>query len=372
MEKPLRSIFFVVPYPTHSIPGQRFRFELFLKALIKEGISYKISPFVSKRFYKIVFQKGHFIQKVGFTLLGYGKRLGDLFRARSFDIIFIYRETTPFRTIFFEWWCKKVWKKKIVYDFDDAIFLPAISDSNRVVSILKNSQKVFKTIQMSDIVFVGNQYLASHARAFNDRIEILPTIIDTNAYAQQKKNLTENRQLCLGWSGSFSTISYFLDTIPLIQKIHSSSSHKFRVKIIGKAGIRIPGIEVKSIAWQRDTEVSDLCEMDIGIMPLKDDPWSWGKCGLKILQYMALGIPPVASNVGVNKDIVIDGVNGFLAQTDEEWFQKIQTLLEDQDLRNHMGKMARKTIEENYSLKKYTSYFISQLRGLFHKPQMTP
>ena len=194
----------------------------------------------------------------------------------------------------------------------------------------------------------GNQYLADYAKKTNQNVTIVPTTIDTEKYQVVEKN-SENDLITIGWSGSFSTVPH-LDTIrEVFQEL--AKKENFRLKVIGTSTYEIPGVNIEAMAWKSESEVEDLTSIDIGIMPLPDDEWSKGKCGLKALQYMALGIPTICSPVGVNATIIEDGVNGFLASGKDEWIRKIKQLMNSVELRRKFGQAGRKTVEEKYSAK---------------------
>jgi glycosyltransferase involved in cell wall biosynthesis len=193
---------------------------------------------------------------------------------------------------------------------------------------------------------VGNPYLAEFARQVNDNVTIIPTTIDTSKY-KPVKTRERNGPLVIGWTGSYSTVQH-LDTMRgAIKKL--SESESFRLRVIGTPSYNIEGVETEAMQWCAATELEDLSEIDIGMMPLPDDNWSKGKCGLKALQFMALGIPTICSPVGVNTDIIQDNENGLIADSEDEWVEKLQRLLKSRDLRERLGRAGRQTVEERYS-----------------------
>jgi glycosyltransferase involved in cell wall biosynthesis len=195
----------------------------------------------------------------------------------------------------------------------------------------------------------GNPYLADYARQFNPQnVTVIPTTIDTDKY-HFPENKPENEVPVIGWSGSHSTVQH-LDTLrETLQDLAKVA--KFRLRVIGTPNYKIEGVDVEAMAWRSETETSDLEPIDIGVMPLPDDQWSKGKCGLKALQYMALGVPTMCSPVGVNSDIIQDGENGFLASAKDEWIEKLKRLLASAELRRKLGAAGRRTVEEKYSAK---------------------
>ncbi|MBK9316901.1 MAG: glycosyltransferase family 4 protein [Acidobacteria bacterium] len=239
----------------------------------------------------------------------------------------------------------------VVFDFDDAVFVSYVSPSNGYLSKLKFPGKTAGVCRLSAHVMAGNSYLADYARRYNPNVTIIPTTIDTEKYLPLTNTplKTGNRKLetVIGWSGSFSTVQH-LDTLRGAL-LRLGQSEKFGMRVIGTTVYRLNGIEVEAMPWRSATEVEDLQAIDIGVMPLPDDDWSRGKCGLKALQYMALGIPTICSPVGVNTEIIQDGVNGFIADSEEEWVAKLKRLIHSPELRHEIGMAGRKTVEERYS-----------------------
>ena len=191
----------------------------------------------------------------------------------------------------------------------------------------------------------GNEYLAEYARAVNDRVTVIPTTVDTARYTVEPR--PPNDVPVIGWTGSHSTARH-LDTLqPALRRL--AGRERFRLRVIGAPGYKVEGLDVEAMAWQSETEVEDLRPLDVGVMPLPDDPWSRGKCGMKALQYMGLAVPAVCSPVGVNSEIIRDCENGFLASTEDEWVEKLSLLLRSPELRARLGRAGRETIEARYS-----------------------
>lgn len=277
----------------------------------------------------------------------------------QYDIIFIAREAFMTGSIFFENRFRKS-KAKIVYDFDDAIWIDVISQNNRALAWLKDANKTSKIISLADLVFAGNNFLAEYATKYNPRVVIIPTTIDTDLY-QPRYKVDNTKSIVIGWSGSVSTIEHFKHAIPALQKLKEKFGDRIIFRVIGDGDYRNKSLGIEGLPWKHATELDDLRHIDIGIMPLPDNEWTWGKCGLKGLQYMALEVPTVMSPVGVNQKIIEDGVNGFLAAHIDEWVSKISRLVEDPDFRIRMGQAGRKTVVDRYSVisqqQNYLSFF---------------
>jgi glycosyltransferase involved in cell wall biosynthesis len=287
------------------------------------------------------------------------KRTGDWFGMNKYDIIFIFRDALMTGSVFFEKRFARS-KAKIIFDFDDAIWLQNVSEANKKLSFLKDAGKTGTIIKLSDLIFAGNQYLKDYASQYNSNIVIVPTTIDTDLYVSKKRN-DASSTVCIGWSGSFSTIQHFALAIPALRRIKDKYGDKVKFKIIGDASYYCKELETQGVAWIAATELEDLSEIDIGVMPLPDDEWAKGKCGLKGLQYMALGIPTLMSPVGVNTEIIQHGMNGYLPSTEDEWVDILVKLVENKDCRTRIGNAGRQTVVDKYSVEawkgKYLEYF---------------
>jgi glycosyltransferase involved in cell wall biosynthesis len=286
------------------------------------------------------------------------RRAKDVLRAGRYDIVFIYREAFPTGWTFFERLLKMT-GAKIILDFDDAIWLPAISEANRTLQWLKNPAKINRIIALSDRVIVGNTYLANHARQFNRNVVIFPSTINLDYY-QLHVNQADNpakEKLVIGWSGSHTTIEHFETIVPVLKKLRAKYAGRVEFIVYGDPLYENKELNIKGIQWSHESEVSTISSFDIGIMPLPDNEWTRGKCAMKGLQYMGLGVPAVLAAVGMNNDVVEDGINGFLAKNEDEWLDKLSQLIDDRGLRYKMGRAGRQTIEEDFSCQaKYMDY----------------
>ncbi len=353
-------ILFLVPYPLKEAPSQRFRFEQYFEILASQGHTYEVKSFLTSYNGQLFYQRGNYFLKAMALIVGFGVRFRVLFSVRRFDFIFIHREATPLGPPIVEWIVFAVLKKKIIYDFDDAIWLTDKQNENPLTAALKWRSKVKSICRWSYRVSCGNEFLRDYAAQFNPKAVVNPTTINTLHLDHRQRNpaAKEPHALILGWTGSHSTLKY----LHLLESVIQQLEEKYpRLQFMVVANKK-PDLNLKSLVfkpWSISTEIEDLAKMDIGIMPLEDDPWSKGKCGFKALQYMALEIPTVASPVGVNVKIVKDGINGFLCGTATEWTEKLTLLIEDASLRIRLGKEARKTIEESYSVSSNTANFLS-------------
>ncbi len=353
-------ILFIVPYPLEGA-SNRIRVEQFLPYLKLRGITYKVRPFINRRFYRILYLPSRYIEKTFWFVMCTLNRILDIIRALRYDIIFIHREVYPFGGPIIEAVLYKI-GKPIIFDFDDAIFLPNTSRQNIYIDMFKNPDKVHGIIRMSNLVIAGNEYLGSYALRFNKNVIVIPSSIDTEKYRPMQTKV-ERDGIVVGWIGSNTTKVFLYD----IEDVFVKLSRKFKnlsFKIVG-AKFECPRLNnVINKEWSLEDEIKDLQDFDIGIMPMPDNDWTRGKCGFKAILYMALGIPAVCSSIGVNRTIIKDGVNGFLAAGHDEWLDRLSKLIEDEALREKVGLEGRKTIEAFYSVKANSSKFIEALTSV--------
>jgi len=354
-------ILFLLPYPSEGA-SNRYRVEQYLPYLKAKGIDFDLRPFVSKEFYSILYLKGCYFRKIIFFILAFFRRTLDIVLAYRYDIVFIHREVCPIGPPFFEWLINKM-NKPIIFDFDDAIFLPSSSSSNSFIEKLKNPHKTAYIISMSKCVIVGNNYLANFALKYNNSIFIIPTCIDTYKYRPANYTNLNKNEITIGWIGSSTTLE-FLDILKNVFVRLSKRFDNLRLKIVG-GYFSIEGLSnIASKSWSLKEEAEDLKTFDIGIMPMPDNEWTRGKCGFKAILYMSMGIPCVCSPVGINKEIITDGVNGFLCRDIEEWVEKISLLITDRQLRDKLGTEGRRTIEDKYSVKVNAPKFLDAIQSI--------
>lgn len=283
------------------------------------------------------------------------RRFFLLFRLSKYDYLFIHREATPIGPPFFEFIAAKILRKKIIYDFDDAIWIPNYSEANSLFSILKGYPNVKFICRWAYKVSCGNEYLCNYALQYNTRVFYNPTTIDTQHLHNQVKDQNTSK-VVIGWTGSHSTIRYMEEVIPILAELEQKYDFEFLVISDLKPEYTLKSL--RYIKWNKSTEINDLLRMNIGIMPLRDDKWAQGKCGFKALQYMALGIPAIVSPVGVNTRIVDDNVNGFICAESKQWKAAIEKLLAHPEERFRLALNTRKKIEEAYSVSSNTDNFI--------------
>ncbi len=354
MEIRKRLKFLVLFYPNRS-PGQVYRLEAYLKYLPRKAYDY---DWIIDREDEPAFYKGGIFQKLVLFIKCSAKRFFRLIRG-NYDNVIMNREAFPLGTIFFEFLVKRILRKKIIYDFDDAIWLPVISEGNKKFAFLKSYSKFSKIIKLSDVVIAGNEYLAGYARQFNNNVHVIPSCIDLDLNIPNRQKQKEHGKVCIGWSGSETTLAHLLlikDVLVSIQKKYGDQVY-FKV-ISSRSDFEIPGVNIKSVKWQKETEAEELNEFDIGIMPLPDNDWSKGKCSMKGIQYMGLAIPAIMSDIGMNKEVIEHNINGMLADTESDWIQALSSLIEDGGMRGKLGDAGRKTVEKKYSIQAWKNKWL--------------
>lgn len=358
--KEKRIHYFVHHRPGRS-PGQRFRCEQYLPALREAGFEIRWHALLNEKDDRLFYSKGRYAAKAFLLIRSFFSRLKALRSVRKGDIAFVYREAFMLGNTFFERRLKKR-GARLVFDFDDAIWLMEVSEGNRSLAFLKRPEKTADICRLSDLVIVGNDYLAAYARGYAKQVEVIPTSIDTE-YHRPRALASQRAPVCIGWTGSESTVKHFEMLLPVLRKLKEKYGERITFKLISNSREAYPEIGLRSTPWSREREVEELAGIDIGIMPLPDDAWSRGKCGFKLLQYMAVGRPVVASPVGVNTAIVEDGVNGYLAAGDDEWIEKLSLLIEDAQRREKMGARGREKIKRDYSMQGLQARYVSLFRS---------
>ena len=338
-------ILFVTPYP-HRGADTRYRIEQFLPGLRQAGIEAELRPFMSERLYAIYAGPGRRLEKAKEMAAALARRLLDVLLARRFDAVFIHKEAFAFGPPIIESLLRRRCGA-LIFDLDDAFWThpPQLRQIGRW---LRDPRKTVKVLRFSDHIIAGNTYIADRARDYNPRVTVIPTVIDTARYRPRLQPSTDGR-VTLGWVGRWSSAFYLDHLVPVFRKV-CARYPQAQIKLIGAGELQWPGVRLICQPWRLESEIEDLQSFDIGLMPLADDEYARYKCGFKMLQYMGVGIPAVVSPVGVNRDVIQDGVNGFLASTSDEWRNRLSRLIEDPALRARLGGAGRETVERQYSL----------------------
>jgi glycosyltransferase involved in cell wall biosynthesis len=234
---------------------------------------------------------------------------------------------------------------RLVFDFDDAIWTTEKGQRSFFVR-WRTEARLRSVLRHSAAVLAGNEYLAAYARRHNPRVAVVPTVLDTERYPARQHGPCD--VLTLGWIGHSVNFPYLAALGPVLRSF--AAQCPARLLVVADRDFALEGVEVVNRRWSEASEVADLLDMDVGLMPLVDDEWTRGKCGFKAVQYMAAGVPPVASPVGMNRDLVSHGQDGFLAAADADWLEALRQLHADAGLRERMGRAAREKVQQRYSL----------------------
>ncbi|MHB8260577.1 MAG: glycosyltransferase family 4 protein [Bacteroidia bacterium] len=338
-------VLFLASHRLNRSPSQRYRFEQYISFLEQNNFQCHLSYLLTEKDDKVFYAEGNSFKKLWILIKAIIHRIKDRLSYNNYAIVFVQREAIMIGSSYFEKGIKKS-KAKYIFDFDDSIWLLDTSDGNKKHEWLKNPEKTVRNIRYADMVFAGNAYLASYARRSNSHVKIIPTTIDTDFHKPLPK---KNDNLIIGWIGSHTTIKHFEYALEFLASIKKKYP-KIEIRVVGDEEYINESLSIKGIAWSPDTEVEMINSFSIGIMPLPDDEWAKGKCGLKGLSYMACEIPTIMSPVGVNTEIIQHGKNGFLASTIEEWVTCLSQLIENADMRERIGKAGRQTVLEKYSV----------------------
>jgi len=336
----------VAPSLRNTSPGSRFRIEQWLPYFEAAGFSCTYAAFEDETLHELIYTKGNYVGKTSAILQAFGRRVSLTSRARDFDLVFLYEEAARIGPALLERAIRWL-GVPLVYDFCDPIYLPYRSPMNHQLSRLKCFGKTASICRLADHVLVGNDALADYALQYNSKVTVVPITIDTRIYRARETTRPLGEPPVIGWSGSHSTVPHLDGIRSVLQEL--ARIRRFRLLVVGAPAYRLEGVDCVARPWSAAREVEDLHEMDIGIMPLPDDTWTRLRTHLKVRQYMGAGISAIASPAGVNRELVQDGVNGYLAEGAEEWLDRLVRLIDDPSSRLAIGRRARATIEERYS-----------------------
>lgn len=360
----MKNILILCPYPKGIAAGQRFKYEQYFNSWEEQGFKIEVSPFFDMKTWDILYSESNYFLKIIGTLKGYLRRLRDIFLLRNYEIVYIFMWVTPLGSTLFERLVRRL-SRNLVYDFDDAVFLDSDKPKSINLSIVRSSKTIKSRflISSSDHVILSSPFHLSYCKDLNlnHMATYIPCSLDTDRLTR-KKNAYDSDKLVLGWTGTFSSIPY-LDLLRDVL-MELNKTEQFKVLLITNFDYNLPDIDLDVIRWDKKSEVEDLHKIDIGLYPISRDKWSLGKGGLKVLQYMSIGIPSVATNYGTAIDIIKNGETGFLVDGKEEWISILKKLIKDKDLRLRVGKNARDQVVKNYSVKEIQSKYLEVLESL--------
>ena len=351
----------LVPHQYGHAPGQRSSIELWESVLEPVGIRIHYAPFETKRLHEVLYRQGHYATKAGEMLRAYFERLQLLKELDRFDAVFVYREAALLGPAWLE---KMVARrgKPIIYQLDDPLYIPYSSPSNGYFSYLKFFGKVAEICRLAKVVVVNSTHIREYVSQYNNSIWQVPSLVDTTKYVFRPDLLDQQTDdVSIGWSGSPTTLGNIQVVAGALRKL--SEQVKYRAHLIGGTEFNLPGVNYTAQKWSSETEVEDLRRMQVGMVPLPVNEWNKRKFYMKTAQYMALGIPPVATPLGSNPEVIEQGVTGFLANSDEDWVRYLKLLIQDRDLRLNMSRLAAAAAQEKYSLAGNTKKIIEAFRA---------
>lgn len=355
---PNPKVLLLCPCPLGISPGQRFRFEQYLDILRDHGLQIDVKSFLDVNTMSILYKQGHIAQKVSGVLLGYIRRLLILPNIFKYHYVFIYREATPLGPPFMEA-ILFLFRRQVIFDFDDAIFISKTSRVNRFASFLKWSSKTRYIARYSSKVSVCNNYLLNWTKRYNKNVCLLPTTIDLDYHRPILKVPLSRRLIVIGWTGTRSTMVYLDIVRDVLHELQASFDFEFRV--ICDVDPKFPALKnYRFMPWAVETEIEDLAGIDIGIMPVPQGEWEQGKVGFKAIQYSGVAATPVVSSTGSGNEVVLHGKTGLVVENDKDsWFSALSSLLDNPEKIETMGQAAREYIDGSYSVRSQVPNYLA-------------
>lgn len=341
-----KRLLIVCPYPKGVAPSQRLKYEQYFTHFEENGYEITIRPFISESFWKFVYTPGNFFRKVINAFKGYFNRTALLFSIRKYDLVYIHLWVTPFGPPIFEWFYRII-AKKIIYDIDDMVYLK-FNKTPWFVRQLKGYRKPVFLIKKADHVITCTPHLDDFAKKYTHNTTDISSTINTDLYRPRDNYAFKENKPVIGWSGSHSTVWHMQTIFPALKKLKQQIDYKLLV--MGTDVLEDDELDIEVLPWKEEYEVDTISRFDIGIYPLPDREFVLGKSSLKALQYMALGIPTVASAIGTNFRVIENNINGILAANDEEWIKALSELLSDEQKRRELGKNAAIRVEQFFSV----------------------
>jgi len=346
-----RRILVLCPYPLGVAAGQRLKFEQYYDDWQTSGWDVDLAPFMDLPLWNVAFERGHVWAKIAGTLRGYARRFRDVFRVRHYDAVYCFMYVTPLGSSLFERVVRKL-SKRLIYDLEDNAHVGlnrrASHHPNPALRLIRGAGKISFMIRTADHVITSSPFLNAACEKINERgaCTYISSSVDTQRFVPRNP-YANDRTVVIGWTGTFSSRPYLDLLRPIFQEL--AKRRGFRLRVIGNFDYELPGVDLEVVRWTADNEVEDLQAIDIGVYPLPGDEWVTGKSGLKAIQYMAFGLPCVATEVGTTPMIIRDGENGLLVRNDDEWLSALIRLIDDPALRRRLGEQARKDAVRRYS-----------------------
>lgn len=355
----MKKILIICPYPKNVAAGQRLKYEQYISNWESNNYKVEISPFMNLKMWEIVHKEGFLLSKIKWTLLGLLKRVKDIFALKKYDLVYIHMYVTPIGGSFFEKTYRR-FSKKIVYDLEDNRFLGADKETKGIAQRLRGTEKTEFLVKTSDHVITSSPVLNDICLRVNEKKKCtyISSSIDTDRFTPANSYNNDDK-ITIGWTGTFSTRPYLDLLRPIFEKL--KKQRNFKLIVIGNFEYDFPGMDLEVIQWSAEKEVADLQKIDIGVYPLPINDWVMGKSGLKAIQYMAFGLPCVATDISTVQQFIANGENGFLVKTDDEWVEALTKLIDSPLLRKEVGENARQTVLEKFSKNVIKKQYLSIL-----------
>ncbi len=356
-----RVAFFTL-YP-ETMPSSRLRVYQYLPHLEQHGIKADVYPAVPEPCFSRCYYSSSKWKRLLYHTREVTENIKRIGKSKNYDLVLIQKGLLLTNLQFLN---RKLGQMstRLVFDLDDLVYERSpITFSNPLLRRMQDLKQSEKISVQSRVIIAGNHYLKERALQYNRNVVVIPTPVDTERFKPQNKTSETRDKIVLGWIGTIDGLNYVRLLAPVFQQL--SRLYSIELKLITRlpeVPFEIPGVKVSMVPWSYQTEIQEMAEFDIGLMPMPKDRWTLGKCSLKLLQYMAMEIPSVATRWGSNKEVVEEGVDGLLADEPEEWFEKISLLIQDAALRKKTGAAARQKILSHYSLRKTAPLFAQTLK----------
>lgn len=363
-----RRMLVLCPFPQGVAAGQRLKYEQYLDDWRAMGFDIDVSCFMDMAMWRVTYLSGSYPQKVLGVFRGHARRLFDLLRVARYDLVYIFMWVTPFGTTLLERLVRQL-AQRVVFDVEDNVLveqsLPKSHSPNAAMQLLKGPSKARFLIRTANHVITSSPFLKDFCLEINRRrsCSYISSSVDTDIFLPKNRYVNEG-VVTIGWTGTFSSKIY----LDILRSVFQELARRvpYKLKVIGNFDYELDGVNLEVVRWNSEREVVDLQTFDIGVYPLPMDDWVLGKSGLKAIQYMAFGLPAVATDVGTTPMLIRHGENGMLVRTEKEWLTVLEQLVRDPGLRRRLGEAARRDAVEKYSKKAIAGAYrnvISEVMG---------
>lgn len=348
-----KRILVLCPFPQGVAAGQRLKYEQYFDDWSNAGYDLDISSFMDMAMWNNVYQPGRYSAKIVGVFRGTARRIADMFKLHRYDIVYVFMWVTPFGTTLMERIVRKC-SKRLIFDIEDNVLVgqsfPNSQNVNSLINFLKGPKKARYLIKTADHVITSSPFLNEICTKINEKkcCTYVSSSIDTDRFFPNN-SYKNDKLIVVGWTGTFSSKIY----LDMIRDVFLDLTKRvpFKLKVIGNFDFDLPGVDLEIVQWSEIREVADLQTLDIGVYPLSKDNWVFGKSGLKAIQYMAFGLPCVATNVGTTPLLIRNRENGILVNTHIEWVDALEELIRNPELRMSLGTTARSDAVAKYSIK---------------------